>query len=48
MNARDSAALLSMVEEGSLTAEAATILRRYFAETRESFWSDALESHGLI
>lgn len=49
MNARDSAALVAMAERGQVDAvEAAAALRTYFRETRDAFWSDALEHHGLL
>lgn len=48
MSQPDSEALLAMVEQASITAAAEPILRAYFQQNRETFWSDALEHHGLI
>lgn len=48
MNAHDSNALLAMVNQGSIDATAADILRAYFQQNRAAFWSDALEEHGLV
>ena len=48
MNERDSAAMLTMVEAESIDSEAEAILRRYFHENRDAFWSDALADHGLL
>ena len=49
MNARDSEALLAMVQRGSVDATlAAPLLRRYFQEIRDALWSEALEDHGLL
>jgi len=47
MSARDSEALLAMVERGVLD-DAAPILRAYFQANRDVIWSDALEEHGLV
>ena len=48
MSARDSEALLAMVEQGSLHEAAPQILRAYFWQNRDAFWSDALAHHGLL
>jgi hypothetical protein len=41
-------AMLAMVEAESIDPSAANILRRYFHENRDAFWSDALADHGLL
>ena len=48
MSLRDSEALLAMVQQGSIHATAAKILRAYFQQNRDAFWSDALTHHGLL
>jgi hypothetical protein len=48
MNLHDSDALLAMVKQGSINAAAAVVLRAYFQQNRDVFWSDALTDHGLI
>jgi hypothetical protein len=48
MGVRDSALLLAMVQRGSVDAAAADILRAYFQQNRDAFWSDALAHHGLL
>lgn len=49
MSARDSKALLAMVEEGSIDAAvAAEALRAYLQHNRHALWSDALAHHGLL
>lgn len=47
MTVQDSAALLGMVERGSLEG-AEAILRRYFRRVRDVVWEDALERHDLL
>lgn len=48
MSARDSESLRAMVEQGSLQPGAEQLLRSYFQQNRDAFWSDALEYHGLL
>jgi hypothetical protein len=48
MSAHDSDLLLAMVKAGSIDVGAADVLRAYFQQNRDAFWSDALTSHGLI
>jgi hypothetical protein len=48
MNVRDSEALLAMVQQGSIHAAAEKVLRAYFHQNRDAFWSDALADHGLV
>ena len=48
MDARDSAALRAMVKQGSINPRASDLLRAYFQQNRNAFWSDALAHHGLI
>ena len=48
MTVRDSEALLAMVQQGSVLPTAAEILRTYFQQNRDAFWSDALADHGLL
>jgi hypothetical protein len=48
MRMHDSDALLAMVEQGSIEATAADVLRAYFQQNRDAFWSDALAHHDLI
>jgi hypothetical protein len=48
MNVRDSEALLAMVEQGSVQAGTAQVLRSYFQQNRDALWNDALEHHGLL
>jgi hypothetical protein len=47
MSARDSEALLAMVEAGAIDG-AEPILRAYFRQIRDAVWSDALERHDLL
>lgn len=48
MTARDSERVLSMAERGVVDPVAANILRAYFRQNRDAFWSDALVRHGLL
>jgi hypothetical protein len=48
MSLRDSEALLAMVQQGSIEAVAAEILRAYFQQNRDALWSEALADHGLL
>ncbi len=48
MNVCDSEALLTMVQQGSIHAEAAPALRAYFQQNRDALWPDALTHHGLL
>ena len=48
MNVQDSIAMLAMLNQGSIGAAAVEILREYFRQNRDAFWSDALVHHGLI
>jgi hypothetical protein len=48
MNMHDSDALLAMVQQGSIDAAAADILRAHFQENRDAFWRDALAYHDLV
>jgi hypothetical protein len=48
MDAHDSDALLAMVKQGSIDATASDVLRAYFRQNRDAFWSDALADHGLV
>jgi hypothetical protein len=48
MDVRDSAALLAMVEQGSINSTASELLRAYFQQNCNAFWNDALAHHGLI
>lgn len=48
MSVRDSEALLAMVEQGSVPAGAAQVLRSYFQKNRDALWADALEHHDLL
>jgi hypothetical protein len=40
--------LLAIVRQGSINTAAADMLRAYFRQTRDAFWSDALADHGLV
>jgi hypothetical protein len=52
MSMRDSEALLAMMQQGSIDETDATtatkILRAYFEQNRDAFWSDALLEHRLL
>jgi hypothetical protein len=48
MSGPDSEALLAMVEQGELDPLAGDLLRAYFREHRDAFWSDALSHHDLL
>jgi hypothetical protein len=48
MSAADSELLLAMVKKGSFDGSAASILRTYFQQNRDSLWRDALEEHDLL
>lgn len=48
MDAHDSDALLSMVDQGSMGATASQVLRAYFRQNRDVLWIEALADHDLL
>jgi hypothetical protein len=48
MSASDSELLLAMVQRGAIDATASPLLRAYFDQNRDAFWTDALVDHGLV
>ena len=48
MGPAESAALLSMIQDGTVRPPAEAILRAYFQANRDALWANALADHALL